>query len=351
MKAAVLYNKNDIRYEEVEEPHIINGNDVKVKVKACGICRSDVPRVLDGTAHFFPLILGHEFSGIVVEVGRNVKAINVGDHVAGVPLMPCFECEDCRNGNYSLCKNYSFIGSRCSGAYAEYIVLPEKNVMRINKNVSFEQGALIETATVALHAFYVANYDKEKAKNVAVLGFGTVGAFAVQWAKILDAENIVVFGRNSERLEFAKELGATHVINTRDENYMEQALKITENRGFNYIFETAGSAETIRLSFGLAANKSDVCLVGTPTGKLEFDWREWEMINRKEFRLTGSWMSYSIPFPGKEWSKTIECMNNGSLKYDERFLHYKMDLSNIKKAFNYFKAEKIRGRIMLLIND
>lgn len=347
MKAAVVHGIDDIRYEETKDAEIENSHQVKIKVGACGICQSDVPRVLNGTAHFFPMILGHEFSGIVTEIGSDVDNVKVGDRVAGIPLVPCFECDTCKDGNYALCKHYSFIGSRQFGAFAEYAVVPDTNVIKIDENVSFEQGALIETSTIALHGFKLVNYNAKKAKNVAILGFGTVGAFAVQWARILGAENIVVFGRNSERLEFAKELGATHVVNTTEKEYEKKALEITEGNGYNYVFETAGSPETIKACFKLAGNKADVCMIGTPQKEVTFAWKEWELMNRKEFRLTGSWMSYSAPFPGEEWTRTIECLATGELRYDERLLYKKFDLSEIRSAFDCYKNEKVSGRIML----
>lgn len=347
MKAAVLHGKDDIRYEEIEDLKVESGK-IKVNVKACGICRSDIPRVLNGTAHYFPIILGHEFSGIVTEVGDNTSKFKVGDHVAGVPLIPCYECDDCKNGNFSLCKHYSFIGSREPGAYAEYIVVPENNLVKIDDAISFEQGALFEPSTVALHALKLVNYNKEKAKNVAILGFGTIGSFALQWAKILGASNIVVFGIDDERLELAKEFGATHVINTKKENFLEDAMNITNNKGYDYIFETAGVTDTMKYSFHLAANKADICFIGTPTKDITFTWKEWELMNRKEFNLTGSWMSYSFPFPGDEWTMTAECFANGKLKYDPNILYKTFALKDVKDAFELFKIPgKVEGRIVL----
>ena len=351
MKAALVYGIDDIRYEETEDIAVKNSNDVKVKVKACGICQSDVPRVLAGTARYFPIILGHEFSGIVEEVGEAVTNVKVGDHVAGIPLVPCLECEDCKKGDYALCKHYSFIGSRQSGAYAESVVVPATNVIPLDKNISFEAGALTETSTVALHAFKLVKFDKAKAKNVAILGFGTIGAFAVQWARILGAENIVVFGRNEERLQFSKELGATHTINTTHPEFIKEAMELTGGKGFDYLFETAGTPDTIKYCFKLAANKADVCMIGTPQKDVTFSWQEWELMNRKEFNLTGSWMSYSAPFPGAEWTETVEAMKNGSLIYDSRLLYKKYDLSEAKEAFACFKNEKVSGRILFTNED
>ena len=113
MKAGVVHAKNDIRYEEIQTPKATEGK-VVVKVKYTGICGSDVPRVNGDACHFFPNVLGHEFSGTIAEVGKGVTSVKVGDRVACIPLVPCMKCEDCQKGNYSLCKHYSFIGSRDS---------------------------------------------------------------------------------------------------------------------------------------------------------------------------------------------------------------------------------------------
>ena len=113
--------------------------------------RQDVPRVNEDGAHFYPIVLGHEFSGIVEEVGDGVTKGKKGQRAAGAPLVPCMKCEDCMKGDYALCKDYSFIGTRQAGSFAEYICVPEQNVVPFEDTVSFEQGALFEPAAVALH--------------------------------------------------------------------------------------------------------------------------------------------------------------------------------------------------------
>ena len=105
MKAAVVCANEDVRYMDYEEPQVTPGT-VKVKVKASGICGSDIPRVLQNGVHFYPIVLGHEFSGDVVEVGEGVTKVKVGDRVSGAPLLPCMKCDDCQQGNFSLCKHY-----------------------------------------------------------------------------------------------------------------------------------------------------------------------------------------------------------------------------------------------------
>ena len=150
MMAAVLCGDRDLQYKETEKPTPKAG-EVLVRVRASGICGSDIPRVLHGGAHFFPIILGHEFSGEIAALGEGVEGFEIGDRVSGAPLKPCGKCRDCQKGNYSLCKHYSFIGSRENGSFAQYVAIPAQNAIKFDKSVSFEQGAMFEPSTVALH--------------------------------------------------------------------------------------------------------------------------------------------------------------------------------------------------------
>ena len=298
MKAAVVCANEDVQYLDYEEPTPGPG-EVKVKVKCSGICGSDIPRVLHNGVHFYPIVLGHEFSGDVVEVGEGVTKVKVGDHVSGAPLKPCMKCDDCQNGNFSLCKHYSFIGSREQGSNADYVVIPEQNAVVYDPGIPYEQAAMFEPATVAIHGVFQNDY--QGGQYVAVLGGGTIGMFTMQWCKIFGSKKVVVFDISDERLELAKRLGADEVVNTTKENFMEEAMAITGGKGYGFVFETAGQVPTMHMAFELAGNKSHVCFIGTPHVNLEFTPAMWENMNRKEFKLTGSWMSYSAPFPGKEW--------------------------------------------------
>lgn len=345
MKAGIVHAKNDIRYEDINQP-VPKDNEVLIKVKYTGICGSDVPRVNGDACHFFPNVLGHEFSGTIEAMGQNVTSFEIGDRVAGVPLVPCMKCEDCQQGNYSLCRHYSFIGSRQFGSFAEYVVVPETNAVKFEDEVSFEQGAFFEPATVALHGLLRTPY--QGGKRVAILGGGTIGMFVMQWAKIFGAKDAVVFDITNERLELGKKLGATAGINTLDEDFMEQAMKLTDGHGFDYVFETAGNTITMKMAFKLAANKANVCFVGTPTRDLSFTVDEWENMNRKEFTLTGSWMSYSAPFPGKEWKLVAHYFKTGELKFDDSFIFQKLPLSRIPEAFEMYKTPgTVKGKILI----
>lgn len=346
MKAAVVVKNEVVEYQEIEEPKVEPGT-IKVKVKASGICGSDIPRVLHNGVHFYPIVLGHEFAGDVVEIGEGVENIKIGDRVSGVPLLPCMKCDDCQKGNYSLCKNYSFIGSRRQGSNADYVVIPATNAIVFDKSIPYEQGAMFEPSTVALHGLRCNDY--QGGEYVAVLGGGTIGMFTMQWAKIFGSKKVVVFDISEERLALAKRLGADATINTLKEGYMEEAMAITGGKGYGYVYETAGQVPTMHMAFELAANKAHVCFVGTPHVDLTFTPKQWENMNRKEFKLTGSWMSYSSPFPGKEWDLTAHYFATGQLKFDPAFIYKKMPMSQAQEAFQMFKTPGlVQGKILLM---
>ena len=253
MKAAVLHANEDIRYEEFPTPETLPGT-VKVRVRATGICGSDVPRVLHHGAHFYPVVLGHEFAGDVVEVGEGVETLQVGDTVSGAPLLPCMKCADCQQGNYSLCKHYSFIGSRQQGSFADYVVLPERNAVKYDPSIPYEQAAMFEPSTVALHGVLCNGY--QGGGDVAVFGCGTIGIFTLQWAKIFGSRRVVAFDIDEGRLALARRMGADETINTKEEGFMERAKDLTGGRGFAWVFEAAGNPATMHMAFEAAANKS-----------------------------------------------------------------------------------------------
>ena len=345
MKAGVIYGPNDIRYEDMPMPEP-KDKEIRIKVKYTGICGSDVPRVNADACHFYPNVIGHEFSGTVDKVGNGVKNFKCGDRVAGVPLVPCMECEDCQKGSYSLCKHYSFIGSRQQGSFAEYVCVSEKNAVHISDSTSFEQGALFEPTTIALHGLERLNY--QAGKYVAVLGGGTIGLLLTEWLRVFDAKKIVVFDIVPEKLELAKKLGADEGVNTLDKDFIEQAKALTGGHGFDYVYETAGNTITMKMAFELAANKAQLCYIGTPRKEMTFSVDEWENLNRKEFTLTGSWMGYSAPFPGREWTLTSDYYGSGKLKYDEGLIFKKFPLSKIADAFELYKTPgAVKGKILI----
>jgi len=348
MKSAVLHGQMDIRYEDVAMPEI-SDEEVLVRVKITGICGSDLPRVLGQGAHYYPIILGHEFSGEIAKIGEKVDALSVGERVACAPLVPCHRCPDCQKGNYSQCKNYAFIGSRDPGSWSEYVKVPAINCVQLPEGVTFEQGAFFEPATVALHGLNVMKF--HGGTDVAVIGMGTIGLLTLQWAKILGAKRAFVFDIDEEKLRLARGLGADFCLNTFEDDFRKVIQEETNGSGFNMVVETAGVQFTEILSLEVAANKGNVMFIGTPSKAITLKPREFEHINRKELTVRGSWMSYSAPFPGIEWELAGYYFQQGRIKCDT-LIDKILPLEQIADAFKELNevSGKQKGKILLQCN-
>ena len=271
--------------------------------------------------------------------------LKAGDRVAGIPLIPCGRCAACGRGEFSLCAHYSFIGSRRQGSFAEYVAAPEANAFPIG-GVSYEQGALFEPAAVALHGLLRGGY--RGGGRVAILGGGTIGLFTLQWARAYGAGRVDVFDIAPARLALARDLGSDAVFNTAGPAFEEEAQRVAEAGGYDYVYETAGSTETIRLALRMAGNRGRVCLIGTPARDPAFTAREWELINRKELCISGSWMGYSAPFPGREWELTAAFFADGRLRVHPDMLHGVLPLSRIDEAFQLYRTPgAVKGKILI----
>ncbi len=348
MKAAVLYAREDLRYEDIPVPEV-GPDEAKVRVRAAGICGSDVPRVLGDTAWFYPIVLGHEFCGQVVEVGANVTDLQVGDYVSCAALVPCYNCEDCQKGNYASCRNYGFVGTRQQGGFADFVVADHKNFVKYDPSVSYEEALLFEPCTVGLHGVRVADY--KGGGTVAILGCGTVGIFTAQWAKILGGRKVVVFDIEQSRLDLAKRLGADEVVNSMTEDWKARGMELTDGKGFDYVFETAGTGATIEMGFLLTATHGTLGMIGYPGKPFTMDNHVWHQINQREFKVVGSNMSYAPPFPGPDWTMTSHYFSTGQMKYDPSMIFKKYEMKDIVEAFDQFRTPgTVKGKIML-VND
>lgn len=315
MNAAVLEGLNQVVCQPVERP-VPGAGEVLLQVHAASICGSDVLRVLKGH-RLYPLILGHEAAGVVVETGADVDPALVGMRAAIIPLIPCMQCVYCLQGLYSACTHYSFLGSRRNGAFAEYMSLPAANLLPLPEEVSFEAGALIEPATVARHALEMGRF--VPGQRVAVLGAGSVGLMAVQWLRILGAGQILVSDLVTENLECARQLGAHVTIQARSEDVAERVL--AETGGVDLALELAGSPQTLVQAIQMTRARGTVVLTGNQPKDAAFAAEVMESITRKELGVYGTWMSYSAPFPGHEWTDAVASLRCGDLRTDSMITH------------------------------
>lgn len=215
-----LYAPADLRYEEVPVPEIGPG-EVLVKVRAVGVCGSDISRLMKTGTYHYPTICGHEFAGEVVAAAPDVANCRVGDRVTVIPLLPCGTCDYCRLGHYQLCEHYNYLGSRTDGAYAEYVKVWAGNVLPLPKGVPFEAAAMTDPAAVALHA--IRRLPLQPGQSVVVLGIGPIGLLALEWAKLLGAGKVVAVDIFPEKLAVAKDLGADYAINGREEDPVKKS--------------------------------------------------------------------------------------------------------------------------------
>ncbi|OXS78705.1 galactitol-1-phosphate 5-dehydrogenase [Domibacillus enclensis] len=305
MKALVLDSKENFAVKEIEKPTFSEGQ-VLVRVSYVGVCGSDLARYFEGKVHNYPVVLGHEFSGVVEQVGPHVRAVKEGDRVAVAPLVPCGVCENCERGKPALCDQYSFVGSRQQGAMAEYVAVDEKNVLVLPDEVSNEEAALIEPLTVAIHG--IERIQFSAGAHVVVFGAGTIGIMTLLALKARGAGNVTVIDINDEKLERARGLGASTIINS---------LKTDLNEYFSLnpkpeaVIETAGVSQTQVQSVEIVEKLGKVVYVGTATRDVVFPAKVFERILRGEIEITGSWMSYSAPFPGFEWRAALQYIKEG----------------------------------------
>lgn len=319
MRAAVLHAPADLRTEEVARPHVIAPGEALVRVMAAGICGSDIDRVMVSGTYRFPTIPGHELAGRVEAVGDDESAIRPGDRVAVAPLIPCGACEACQTGSYSLCDDYDFLGSRSNGGFAEFVKAPVRNLVRLPENVSDEIAATIEPAAIVLHGFR--KLDLRLGDAVAVIGCGALGCFAVQFARLAGAAPVIAVDVDPDKLALAAELGADLTVDPREADALASIAAATSGRGAAAAVECAGSDSGRDLAIRAVAKGGSVLLYGSAHGEVRFRGEAFERIVRGELKIIGSWNSYSVPFPGKEWHDIIELHRAGRLIVEPLITH------------------------------
>lgn len=312
MIAVVIHNDQKAYIEDLAKPVLNHDDEVLIKVAYSGLCGSDIPRVFHEGAHFYPIILGHEFSGIVAQKGTSVTHINIGDKVCCAPLTPCFKCNECEHGLYSLCKQYGFIGSRSQGGNAQYVVVKSCNAFKLPESFSLKAGAFLEPITVGLHAILLAGGCDQK--NVIIVGAGTIGLLALQSAKALGAKSVTVIDINSEKLILAEQLGANNTFNSLEMSAQDIASLLHAQRFNQLILETAGSPLSVLMCLEISGPRAVISMIGTLHQPLILSDKQFGLILRKEITISGSWMNYSEGYPGQEWDIASRLLENDQIK-------------------------------------
>tara|TARA_R100000687_G_scaffold81846_2_gene79642 strand:- start:1177 stop:2196 length:1020 start_codon:yes stop_codon:yes gene_type:complete len=330
MRAIVLHAPKDIRLEEVPEPTAGPG-EVVVRVASVGVCGSDLPRMLIKGAHKMPLITGHEFSGHITEIGEGVEGWEKGELVAVPPLLPCYDCPECATGNFSRCHDYDYFGSRRDGAYAEYVAIPVENLLKTPEGVDPRAIAMTDPASIALHAIWKAG-GITAGQTGAVVGCGPIGLFAIQWMRIMGASSVIAVDVSQEKLDLAREAGAdVLVLSSETDSNKARA---------NVVVEAVGLDATINTAINIAAPGGHVSFIGIPVPDVTMDNKTFQTFLRQEISLHGSWNSFGAPFPGPQWTTTIEKFGAGELKW-EFMISHDLEFEELPEIFRRFDARDI----------
>ena len=261
MKHAKLTGIQEIVYEDVPEPTAGPGQ-VVVDIKACGICGSDIHAYLgEHPLMQPPLVMGHEFSGTIKELGKDVTGLQIGQRITVEPLLVCGECQRCRSGRYNVCEDLRVMGCHADGAYAESLAVPAEKVVHLPNAVSFLDGAMIEPAAVAHHAARRAYL--QGGEKILLFGAGTIGLFTLQMLKAYGAGPVTCVDLSEHRLSLAKNLGADQAVKATEGNLAQlKALKSRE-QGFDLIVEcVGGKGKALDAALDIAAKGSRLLVVG-----------------------------------------------------------------------------------------
>ncbi|MCB9443953.1 MAG: galactitol-1-phosphate 5-dehydrogenase [Ardenticatenaceae bacterium] len=342
MKAAILENQGVMTYKEVPTP-IPQPGHVRLQVQAVSICGSDIKRYVDGH-RMYPLILGHECAGIIDSVGDGVSAELIGRHASVIPVVPCFKCEQCRRGYYSACHSYSFIGSRQSGGFADYLELPERNVLIVPDELPFEHVALIEPSTVARHMLALGDF--KAGETAVVFGAGSIGLMIVQWLRILGASLIICTDISDDNLATAKKLGAHVTLNPLHDDVVAEVHRLTGD-GIDISLEAAGVPQTLEQTVPITRPRGKVICGGNQPLDKSLPMSFIENMMRRELSIIGCFMSYSAPFPGHEWTETVDALLDGGLDMDTMISHH-YPLAKTPEVFAQIGAHALTHRKIIL---
>jgi len=343
MKAVVKYGKGKglVEIRDVPEPKI-KDDEVLIEVKAVSVCGSDLHIFHDNHPYWPPMILGHEFSGVIAEVGEEVKGWKVGDRiVTETRTGSCGVCYTCQSGFPQACEQKRPYGIGINGAYTKYVAGPARLLHRLPDNVSFEAGAVIEPTAICVTSI-LERSQLRAGESVVITGPGPIGLISLAIAKATGARIAGVTGRSSDegiRFEKARELGADFTINVDQEDPVKKVLEMTNGLGVDILIETSGGGKAIYQAFEMVRRLGRVCAIGI-SGKEElpipYDRGIFKAL-RYDFCFSSSWTA---------WETTIGLISKGVLPI-EKIITHKFPLEKWEEAFHLL--ENLQAAKVILI--
>ena len=340
MRALVYNSSKNIQIQDVKVPEI-GDTDVLIKIKYCGVCGTDI-HIYNGDGGAFevapPLIMGHEFSGVIEKTGSKVKKMKVGDLVTVDPNNMCGECYYCKNAMEQFCENVIGIGTTCDGGFAQYIVVPEKQVFRFKEGMDALTAAMTEPVSCCVHGIDLCNI--RPGDEVLVIGGGPIGLMMLQLAKMAGASKIILSEPVAEKRELAIKLGADIAINPLQEDVH---AVIKENcKNINVVIECVGNIHTIDNAIEWAGKGATVMLFGL-TGPDEVLRVKPDVIFKKELKLTSSFIN---PYT---FERSVAILESGKLNVKD-IISDIVELEDCVKVFEDIKYRR-NGKAVIKLND
>jgi 2-desacetyl-2-hydroxyethyl bacteriochlorophyllide A dehydrogenase len=334
MKAIVKFAQGygNVEIREIPKP-TIKPNEVLIEIKAAGICGTDLHHYKVGENIAIPVVLGHEFSGDVVEIGRDVKGWKPGERIVSeTHAIACLECHLCKAGDYHLCKERKGFGSGVNGAFTQYLAVPARVLHRIPESIAYPEATILQPAADVVHAV-ITNTNVSPDDTVVVIGPGPMGLLTVGVSRAVGAGQVIIVGldRHKERMEMAKKIGADFIINGSKESVVERVNELTDGRGANVVFETAGSKEALLQGLEILVRKGQLTIIGVHTQPVEIGIRP---LQRAEQSIKGSAMSTWF-----DYERAISLTKSGRLQLKPLVTDV-LPITEFEKGFNLALTKK-----------
>ncbi len=338
MKAAVLEKVNQLRVKDVPKP-ALDQDEILVQIAYCGICGTDIKLYQGKYSANVPVILGHEYAGTVVEIGKAVSKVAVGDRVVPDPNESCGACYWCRSGKPCFCTNLAAYGVLRDGGFAEYAKLRERGAYRIPAGLDYDGACFTEPVSCAVHCIDRAAV--QPAETVVIIGGGPMGQILVQLvSSSASPAKVVLVSRSTWKLDMAKGFGAAEVINATSEDVGERVRALTDDRGADVVIEAVGTPQTIEQAIGLAKKSGRVVIFGfVPEGQTA-RFVPFEVLS-KELTIMGSWVN---PYT---FERALQALAGGQVAVAP-LVSEVVTLDGIDKGFQYM-SEQPQGFMKALV--
>jgi len=324
-----------LEVREVEDPEAAP-DQVLIEIKAAGICGSDVKHLQ--RVRETPVILGHEFSGEIINVGSEVEGWEVGDRIASETSgHTCGRCYFCATGDYHLCRERKALGSRMDGAFARYIAVPAKLLHSIPDDMGYDEAALVQPCADIVNAV-TRKAEIHGGDTVVVHGPGPMGLLTTQVAKACGASLVIQTGHRGVRLDIAKEIGADVTIPVEEEDPVERIKEITGGMGADVVFEVSGAASAALQAFDEVRRKGQVIFIAGPPDPVEFSFRK---ILGGGLTVKGSIMSKWI-----DYERAVRLISGGFVRAGPLITH-RLPITEWRKAFDAIMVTKTAGKVIL----